>query len=199
MSNTIVRLLVISATLALLVSCENRQPATADAEPIEQPLPTLPDRISEHLNYSLRTAALPNKEVRLWVNYENVNLCMLHSLKESTTSSMLTHHYVWSSIYNYYEFDSAFLSFDKPQISTQQLIDNLYAVGFRELGDQPDSIAMRIADGTSYHLELRDSTYYKCIVYNNPHKFDEVNNRAFMRIIAELETGFNWKYQNDHW
>jgi hypothetical protein len=187
------RILLASVVLIFLFSCQPEQQA-GSTEPAEEPTPTWPDLMSEQLNYSLRTAESKTRELRLWVNYEVLDLCELHSLKDITSSSVLTHHYIWENLEVPYELDSAILSFDKPTVSAGQLINRLYELGFRELGNQPDSIATRIGDGITYYLEVRDTSYFKVIQYNSPHYFDDINDRTFMELIAELENGLNWNY-----
>lgn len=153
--------------------------------------------MGHQIGYPLKDRAVYDHEIRLWMKYEVIDLTELHILKDVDSISYLSVYYLNDQIEdrNPFQIDSLKASSRLHDVSAKDLTRQLYALDFRDQVSQPDSIKMRIADGVSFVVEVRDSTYYKMVDYNSPHLFKNENHRNFLQLLDMLEKNLDWKYR----
>ena len=187
-----ITVLLIGLIFFILLSCDKRSSSEADLRGYPYDFVR---RISDQVNYSLETNEVLNYEIRLWIKLEASTSSQLYILKEINSNTYLNKFHLELREDSFsYELDNCQAWFEKPNIQTSDIINKLYRLGFKELKSQPDSVKKRIGDGTSYILELRDSTYYGAINYNSPHLFMDYNSQAFLKILKDLESDLKFEY-----
>lgn len=185
------RLIFFLAAIVLLIGCSYQKPIK-EAELLQQEKFVLIDTLSQQLNYSIHKSDENLTELRLWVKYEVTNFTEMHAIKDLSSGSQLNHYYMWENIENSFQLDSAKIVFGNGKTSARNLIEQVYDFEFKELGNQSDSIASLTGDGVTYYLEIKDKSYYKRIYYNNPHAYNDVNNKKFISVLSLLESELSY-------